>query len=121
MDTSDINAIFDDFEEMHREVKFQEASLAKKLEVAVSFDESAIDAIIAQAIETGRKIGFLIEELGEKLEYGLNLVKDRSGIETFTINETAVIDMEGFIDSLIKKFPRKRSLPDVPHMNTDER
>jgi ATP-dependent Clp protease ATP-binding subunit ClpX len=121
MDTSDINAIFDDFEEMHREVKFQEASLAKKLEVAVSFDESAIDAIIAQAIETGRKIGFLAEELGKKLEYGLNLVKDRSGIETFTINETAVIDMEGFIDSLIKKFPRKRSLPDVPHMNTDER
>jgi len=106
MDTSDINAIFDDFEEMHREVKFEEALLAKKLEMDVSFDESAIDAIIAQAIETGRKIGFLAEELGKQLEYGLNLVKDRSGIETFTINETAILDMEGFIASLRSSLTR---------------
>lgn len=119
--TSDINAIFDDFMEMHDAVKFEEASLGQKLQVMVSFDDSAIDAIIFRSIETDQKVGSLAKTLGNKLEYGLNLVKERSGIESFTITDAAVIDMEGFIDNLIKKFPKRKSLPDNSDMPIDER
>ena len=117
--TSDINAIIDDFAGMHNSVRCQEASLGQRLELVVSFDDSAIDAIISQAIETGQDVGPLTEELGKKLEYGLNLVKDRSGIRNFTITEAAVIDMEGFIDNLIKEFPDQKSPPNMSDRHPD--
>jgi len=120
MDTSDINAIFDDFVEMHDSVKFEETALAENLDMAVSFDESAIDAVVVQAIATGQKVGSLAKSLGKKLEYGLNLVKDRSGIETVIITEEAVTDMEGFIDNLIKKLPNQEFLPKYSDMPVEE-
>lgn len=101
---TDINTAFEDFMEMYNEVRLEEASLNDKVEVNVFFDESAVDEIIDQAIKTDEDAGPLALKLVKKLEYGLNLVKDRSGIEDFTINSEAVTDMENFVNNLIKKF-----------------
>ncbi|MBW2032966.1 MAG: AAA family ATPase [Deltaproteobacteria bacterium] len=101
---TDINTAFEDFMEMYNEVRLEEASLNDKVEVNVFFDESAVDEIIDQAIKTDEDAGPLALKLVKKLEYGLNLVKDRSGIEGFTINSEAVTDMENFVNNLIKKF-----------------
>jgi endopeptidase Clp ATP-binding regulatory subunit ClpX len=106
---SDINTAFDDFMEMFNQVKHEEASLAEKLEVAVSYDESGVDEIINQAIETGQEAGQLAFQLAKRLEYGLKLVKDRSGIGSFVINDEAVIDMENFINGLIKDSYRREN------------
>jgi len=104
---SDINTALDDFVEMYNQIKLEEASLVEKLEVEVSFDESAIDEIIKQAIRTDQEAGPLALQLAKRLEYGLKLVKDRSGIERFVINDEAVIDMENFVNNLVKKFYHK--------------
>jgi ATP-dependent protease Clp ATPase subunit len=101
---SDINTALDDFAEMYNQIKLQESSLVEKLEVEVSFDESAIDEIINQAIKTDQEAGRLALQLAKRLEYGLKLVKDRSGIEKFVINDEAVIDMDNFVNNLVKKF-----------------
>jgi len=101
---SDINTALDDFVEMYSQIKLEEASLVEKLEVEVSFDESAIDEIIKQAIRTDQEAGSLALQLAKRLEYGLKLVKDRSGIERFVINDEAVTDMENFVNNLVKKF-----------------
>jgi len=101
---TDINTAFDDFMDMYNEVRLEEASLNDKVEVSVFFDESAVDEIIDQAIKTNESAGPLAVKLVKRLEYGLNLVKDRSGIQTFTINNEAVTDMESFVNSLIKKY-----------------
>ncbi|MCP4668202.1 MAG: hypothetical protein GY849_17775 [Deltaproteobacteria bacterium] len=111
---TDINSAFDDFLEMFEQVKHEEASLAEKLEVEVSYDESGIDEIINQAINTGEEAGQLAFQLAKRLEYGLKLVKDRSGIESFVINDEAVIDMEDFINSLIKESYRRENAVPVP-------
>ena len=101
---SDINMALDDFVEMYNQIKLEEASLVEKLEVEVSFDESAVDEIIKQAIRTDQEAGPLALQLAKRLEYGLKLVKDRSGIERFVINDEAVVDMEHFVNNLVKKF-----------------
>ena len=106
---SDINTAFDDFLEMFNQVKHEEASLAEKLEFEVSYDESGVDEIINQAINTGEEAGQLAFQLAKRLEYGLKLVKDRSGIGSFVINDEAVIDMENFINSLIKESYRREN------------
>ncbi len=101
---TDINTAFDDFMDMYNEVRLEEASLNDKVEVNVFFDESAVDEIINQAVKTNEAAGPLALKLVKRLEYGLNLVKDRSGIESFTINSEAVTDMESFVNNLIKKY-----------------
>jgi endopeptidase Clp ATP-binding regulatory subunit ClpX len=101
---TDINTALDDFVEMYNQIKVEEASLVENLEVEVSFDESAIDEIIKQAIRSDQEAGHLALQLAKRLEYGLKLVKDRSGIERFVINDEAVTDMENFVNNLVKKF-----------------
>jgi hypothetical protein len=104
---SDINSAFDDFREMHELIKAEESSLVEKLEVNVLFDEGAVDELINQAIETGHDVGFLALQLAERLEYGLKLVKEKSGIESFVIDNEAVTNMDNFVSSLVKKFYRQ--------------
>ena len=99
---SDINTALDDFREMYDQIKSEEVNLIEKLEVNVTFDESAIDELIAQSIETGQSAGALAVQLAKKLEYGLKLVRDRSGMDSFRINGEAVTDMEKYVNDLVR-------------------
>ncbi|MBN1624899.1 MAG: AAA family ATPase [Deltaproteobacteria bacterium] len=105
--TSDINTAFEDFIRMHKEVKQEEELLSDKLDVKIIFDESAIDSIIRQAIEAGRDPGPYTFYLAKKLEYGLKLVKDRSGIDEFVLSSEAIINMEEYINGMLKKYYRE--------------
>ena len=105
--TSDINTAFEDFLDMYRQIKLEESSLYDKLEINITLDDSAIDELIKQAVETGKEAGPLAFQLAKKLEYGLKLVKDRSGTQNFIINREAVTDMEKFINGLVTKFYRE--------------
>jgi ATP-dependent Clp protease ATP-binding subunit ClpX len=105
--TSDVNTAFEDFIRMHQEVKDEETLLAEKLDVKMTFDESAIDNIIRQALESDKEPGPYTFYLAKKLEYGLRLVKDRTGINEFTIGAEAITDMENYINSLLKKSYRQ--------------
>ncbi len=100
----DINTAFDDFVQMYKQIKMEEDSLFDQLETNVTFDDSAVDEIIRQAIESGEEPRSLALRLVKKLEYGLKLVKDRAGIEDFVISGEAVTDMEKYINGLVKKF-----------------
>lgn len=105
--TMDVNTTFDDFVEMYSQIKMAEASLLDKLEVSVAFDDSAVDELIRQAMETGQEAGALTLQLAQKLEYGLKLLRDRSGIDSFNINSEAVTNMEKYINDMVKKFYRQ--------------
>ena len=107
---TEIDTAIEDFSDMYDQVKIEEASLMEKLEVTLAFDESAVDEIIGQAIRTGQEPGPLTFQLAKRLEYGLRLVKDRSGIDTFSISADAVKDMEGFINNLIKSTYREEPM-----------
>ena len=105
--TTDINTAFKDFTQMYNEIKLEEASLFDKLEINISLDESAIDELISLSIVTEEEAGSLAFQLANKLEYGLKLVRDRTGMENFVINGDAVTDTENFINELFKKSYRQ--------------
>lgn len=107
---TDIDTAVEKFSTMYDQVRLEEASLVEKLDVNVTFDESAVDEIIDQAIKTGQEPGPLMFQLAKRLEYGLRLVKDRSGMDNFTINADAVINMEDFINNLLKEIYRRDSM-----------
>jgi hypothetical protein len=110
----DINTAFEGFREMYRQVRLEEASLDEQLDVHVTFEEGAIDAIIAEAIHRGQEAGPLAFQIVKRLEYGLNLVKDRAGITDFSITDEAVSNMEGFVNNLIKKYYRQEYPQEEP-------
>ena len=91
-----------------QQIKVQEATLSGEIDTTVSFDERAIDEIIRKAVRTGQQAGALAFQLVKRLEYGLKLVKDRSGMEHFVITPESVTDMEKYINDLVKKFYRNQ-------------
>jgi ATP-dependent Clp protease ATP-binding subunit ClpX len=105
--TTDINSAFESYKSMYKQVRDEEILLAEKLDISMSFDESAVDELIRQSLDSNKEPGPLAFYMAKKLEYGLKLVKDRSGIEHFTLNRDAIIDMEKFINTLLKKYYRQ--------------
>lgn len=102
--TTDINSAFEAYKSMYKQVRDEEILLAEKLEISMSFDESAVDELIRQSLDSNKEPGPLAFYMAKKLEYGLKLVKDRSGIEHFTLDRDAIIDMEKYINTLLKKY-----------------
>ena len=108
---SDVNTAFEDFMGMYNQIKMEEASLLSELELNLTFDDHAIDELIWKAIETNQEAGALAYHLAKKLEYGLKLVRDRSGVENFKISREAVTDMEKYVNDLMKRYYRKEYDP----------
>jgi len=104
---SDVNTAFEDFLVMYQEIKSEEASLAHDMELNVTFDNGAIDELLRRSIETGQDAGSMTFQLAKKLEYGLKLVKDRSGVDHFVVTKDAVLDMDKYINDLVKRYYRK--------------
>ena len=101
---ADINSVFLDFKEMYHQVMIHNEGLFSQLGVSVTIADSAIDEIIRIAFEQDREIGEICTSLAAELEYGLKLVRDRIGFESFALTREAVVDPEKYIDSLIKQY-----------------
>ena len=101
---TDINSVFLDFKEMYHQVMIHNEGLFSQLGVTVTIADSAIDEIIRVAFEQDREISEICTSLASELEYGLKLVRDRIGFESFALTREAVIDPEKYIDSLIKQY-----------------
>ncbi len=104
---TDLNTAVDEFQEMVTQIKAEEAGLQDKIDIRITFDESAVDELVAESIRTGHQTGPLAFHLAKKLEYGLKLVRDKAGTDEFVINSAAVRNMEQFIDDLVKKYYRQ--------------
>jgi len=111
---SDVNTAFEEFVTMYQEIKSEEAALAHDMELQVLFDDGAIDELIRRSIETGQDAASLSYQLAKKLEYGLKLVKDRSGVDHFMVTKDAVLDMDKYINDLVKRFYRKEYFGSQP-------
>jgi len=100
---SDVNSAVDEFSSIYEQIKAEESSLFSEVDIRVTFEEDAIEELIRRSIDSGREPGILAYQLAKKLEYGLKLVRDRSGIEHFVITKDAVTDMEKYINDLVKR------------------
>lgn len=105
---TDVNTACDDFRRMCSDVKEREAALLDELGLSLSFDEEAVDALILKAVQEGKDITSLVDQMAKRLEYGLKLVKDRAQVDEFVITKEAIADPESFLNDMIKRFYRQR-------------
>jgi hypothetical protein len=113
---TDINTAVETFQETVAQIKAEEASLQDKIDIRITFDDTAIDELVSESIKTGHQAGALAYHLAKKLEYGLKLVRDRAGTDEFILNAEAVQNMEKYIDDMVKTYYRQ----EVDTLRTEE-
>jgi len=109
---TDVDVAIENLSAMYEQVQAETDALRENLDVKILFDDSAVDEIIHQAIESGQNVRNLTFQLAKRLEYGLRLVKDRVGKDDFIISSEALTDMESFINDLMKKAYQSETPPD---------
>ncbi len=100
----DINSVLLDFKELYQQVQAQNEELFSELGMDVEIADGAIDEIIRIAYEQDREVSEICARLVSELEYGLKLVRDRIGFESFALTREAVLDPEKYLDGFIKRY-----------------
>ena len=86
-----------------KQIKSYEASFFKRCGVQIVIEEDAIDKLLEDCLKNSSKLYMQCERLSNILEYGLTVVKEKTGQELFSIPAEAVENPELYINRLIRK------------------
>lgn len=98
----DLEAAFEELLHMYNQTKAYEVVFLERLGLSLRFSEDAVDEILARAIATGRPASQVCKALSQDLEFGLKLVRDKTGKDNFAITREALDNPEGYINNLIR-------------------
>lgn len=101
--TTDINGVFDKFILFYEQVKSMEMQFLKKHGINIVFEEEAIDQMITQWRNSTADLDGIYKQLSNNLEYGLKLVREKTGRNRFFLNRQALEAPETFISQLLKE------------------
>lgn len=116
--TTDINGVFDAFTHFYEQIKTIEMHFLKKHGINIVFEEEAIDFIIEQWLYVSPDLDAIYKRLSADLEYGLKLVREKTGRNRFFLTRQALVSPEDFIAQLLKKTHVEPELP-APEADAD--
>ncbi len=88
---------------IYEQIKTMEMLFLKKQGITVVLEEEAIDYLIERALDGDPKnMDALYREICSDFEYGLKLVRDKTGTNRFFITRQALVDPENFIGELLQ-------------------
>ncbi len=85
-----------------QQIRSYEASFFNRCEIAITFDDAAIDKILEACRFDPASLYTQCERLTSILEYGLTLIRERTGQSEFNVPSDAVENPELFINRLIR-------------------
>ena len=101
--TTDINGVFDQFTHFYEQIKTIEMQFLKKHGINIVFEEDAIDHIFAQWLHATADLDAIYKKLSVDLEYGLKLVREKTGRNRFFLTRQALEAPEAFISQLLRE------------------
>ncbi|MFZ1983202.1 MAG: AAA family ATPase [Desulfatitalea sp.] len=110
---TDINGVFDKFTHFYEQVKTIEMQFLKKHGINIVFEEDAIDGIIARWRDATVNLDAIYQQLSTDLEYGLKLVREKTGRNRFFLTRMALDAPEAFIRQLLKEAQTTSSTPNL--------
>ena len=99
---TDLEGAFEELLYMYNQVRAYEVVFLDRLGMSLQFTEEAVDGILSRAIATGTSSSAVCKSLSQDLEFGLKLVRDKTGRDNFSITLEAIENPEGYINRLIK-------------------
>jgi len=97
------------------EIKNAELLFFKDHDINIVLEEDAIDHIISRMIDSGLNMTDLYRQFVSDFQYGLKLVREKTGQGRFFITRQALIDPEKYIAALIQQ----NALDSAPHSRTE--
>ncbi|MBF0100588.1 MAG: AAA family ATPase [Desulfobacterales bacterium] len=85
------------------EVKKIEKYFLNTHELSLLFDEDAIDFLIEQFVHHDIELEDIVHKLETDFEYGLKLIRDKTGKNRFFISRESLIDSNAYLNRLIKE------------------
>ena len=106
---SDIDSIIKKIKSYHSQIKTIELYFLKNHDINIVLEEDAIDFIIEKVIHGQIELKDVYKNLSNDFEYGLKLVRDKTGRNRFFITRDALHSPETYVGELINL--HAKSLP----------
>jgi hypothetical protein len=85
-----------------QQIKSYEASFFNRCGLRIAIDEEAIDSLLEKCLDDSAALYTQCERLCNILEYGLTIIREKTGQDAFTIPSGAVDNPEVYINGLIR-------------------
>jgi hypothetical protein len=105
----DVNTVFEEAVEIQRQVEEFEMNFKRRNGIYLQFNEEAIDRISKIILNEDGKAAAIFSRLSKDYEYGLELIRDKTGQKEFIITRGAVDNPEGYLDRVIRELYRRQS------------
>jgi ATP-dependent Clp protease ATP-binding subunit ClpX len=105
----DVNTVSDQVVEIQRKVEEFERDFQKRNGIDLQFNEEAINRITEIVLNEDGRGTALFARLSKDYEYGLELIREKTGQTEFIITGEAVDDPEGYLDRTIRELYRRQS------------
>ena len=104
----DVNTVSEEVVEIQGQVEEFERDFQRRTGIYLQFNEEAINRITEIILKEGKGPA-LFSRLSKDYEYGLELIREKTGQSEFVITGEAVDDPEGYLDRTIREIYRRQS------------
>lgn len=105
----DVNTVFEEVVEIQRQVERFEMEFERRHGINLQFSGEAIDRITELSLNEDGKGFSLFSRLSKDFEYGLELIRDKTGKKEFLITRESIDDPEGFLNRMIREIYSRQS------------
>jgi hypothetical protein len=98
-----VGAAYQEAIRIQQRVKSFEINFFATHELEIIFADDALNGIIRISIEENKDPWELCQSTCKNYEYGLKLVKEKTGTKNFVIHKEALQDPEEYLNSLVRK------------------
>ena len=97
----DIGSIIDKIKNSYEQIKKIEGYFGQTHDLIIHFEEDTIDYIIQQYLCSSISIDAFYRQLNKEFEYGLKLVREKSGKKEFSLPLDAILNPDLYLEKLI--------------------
>ncbi len=98
----DIDSVIQKIKSLYDEIKKMELDFYKNQNINIVLEQDAVDMFIEQLVAGSVGIDALYKRIWENFEYGLKLVRERTGRNRFFITKKAFLNPDTYIRDLLK-------------------
>jgi len=98
-----VNAVYEEAIKIRRKINFFEAQFLETHDLNITFADDALNAIIQKSIDEDADPLNICNHTVKNYQYGLKLIKEKTGKKSFIIHKEALLDSERYLNLLIEE------------------